>query len=238
MKRLASTATATILAASTALAQMGFYSFGIGPFNNATNSNYATTAGYYAGGGAKSDSRTTLFGSMAGLQSSYVQRSVGIGAGALYLASNCYDCVAIGDGAGAKWRNRSGWVQIGSAFAYTNGILNIADGLIWASKGAGTIEAGPLRLDGSSTQDHTLTGNLSVVAGAGEASLGNIHAEGEVGANLGNFSDVRTSYLTLQNDGSSYDLMELSAVGGRLCVKTNGVLMGYLTITPPAQGGQ
>ncbi len=233
MKRLASTATAFALAASTALAQMGFYSFGIGPFNNATNSNYATTAGYYAGGGAKSDSRTTLFGSMAGLQSSYVQRSVGIGAGALYLASNCYDCVAIGDGAGAKWRNRSGWVQIGDAFAYTNGIADIK-----APNGA---KIGPLRLEADSAAgDHELKGNLSIKQEYNESqgtSLGgHLYAEADVSAPVGDFAEVQAEDILLRKSGNHVEIGIDDDM--RIYVNTNGVLAGYLTITQPAQGGQ
>lgn len=227
MKRLASTATAFALAASTALAQMGFYSFGIGPFNNATNSNYATTAGYYAGGGAKSNSRTSLFGSMAGLYSTYVQRSVGIGAGAFFAASNCYDCVAIGDGAGAKWRNRTGWVQIGSAFVYTNGFADIK-----AQRGA---QIGPLRLNAESL-DHEIDGHLSIRQNE-QGVGGNIYAEGAVSAPVGDFAEVRAYDILLRNSGECR--VEIGVDDEmRLYVNTNGVLAGYLTITPPVQGGQ
>ncbi|MBQ7190197.1 MAG: hypothetical protein IJR99_12355 [Kiritimatiellae bacterium] len=128
--------------AMSASAQMGMYSFGIGPLNTATNSNYATTAGYFAGYNGKYDTRTSLFGSLAGQNSYSAQRSVGVGYGALYMASNLTDCVAIGDRAGARWRNASGWVQVGNAFVYTNGYLNIGNGLIKGNAQSGFEFAG------------------------------------------------------------------------------------------------
>lgn len=217
------------LAALPGLAQMGIYSFGIGPFNNASNSNYATTTGYYAGGGAQGDSRTSLYGSMAGLYSAYVQRSVGIGAGAFYMASNCYDCVAIGDGAGAKWRNRTGWVDVGGAFVYTNGVAHIK-----AEQGA---KIGPLEIDSTGLQ-HTLTGDLTIYEDdngvGGHVYCGNLWAE-SVFADV-HATSIGTSELKL-SPGAECPV-KIQAEDGRLCVYTNDVFAGYLTITPPAAAQQ
>ena len=130
MKKLAIT---LLLTAHVAFAINGTYSFGLGPGNNMTNSNYATTFGSYAGGDAVANTRTCLFGTVAGMDSRYVQKSVGLGYGALYMASNCVSCVAIGDTVGSRWRNANGWVQIGNGFVYTNGLLNIGNGMITGS---------------------------------------------------------------------------------------------------------
>lgn len=227
------------LAALPGLAQMGIYSFGIGPFNNASNSNYTTTTGYYAGGGAQGDSRTSLYGSMAGLYSAYVQRSVGIGAGAFYMASNCYDCVAIGDGAGAKWRNRTGWVQIGDAFAYTNGYLDIKA----PTRGA---RIGPLRFDESDmlTMDGGITAGGSIVTEMG-VSAHEMTVESGITAESISASYVfggetlgAQTKIQIGLEGDTYGYYQIRVDAGGLAVYTNGVFAGYLTITPPAAGNQ
>lgn len=140
MKRLA---LAIILAAGAALATPhGSFSFGIGPNNDTTNSNYTTTIGYSAGSEASANTRDFFGGTFAGAMAHNNKRSVGLGYGSFYMASNVTDCVAIGDRAGARWRNASGWVQIGDAFVYTNGYLNIGNGLIKGNAQSGFEFAG------------------------------------------------------------------------------------------------
>lgn len=227
------------LAALPGLAQMGIYSFGIGPFNNASNSNYATTTGYYAGGGAQGDSRTSLYGSMAGLYSAYVQRSVGIGAGAFYMASNCYDCVAIGDGAGAKWRNRTGWVQIGDAFAYTNGYLSLK-----AEQGA---QIGP-RLRLADPDQDVYAAAMHVDGGIMARSLhvetddyggGYVDAKDVTAQHVYGYDHIETMKLRLTGDwGASPVTLSVDSTGTNICVHAGDTLLGYLTITPPAAANQ
>lgn len=218
----------TIAAAVNALAIDGLYSFGIGHSNTATNSNYATTFGSFTGCDGQFLTRTSLFGALAGMDAIDVQRSVGVGAGALAMASNCVDCVAIGDSAGKNWRNRTGWVQIGDAIAVTNGIADIK-----APNGA---RIGPLKIESSENNyDHSIQGNWSVYMDE-QGRNGHIWADGTVGGAIGDFSDVKTSYISLGVGGAAEDRIELYADDqGRLAVTRNGTLLGYLTITPPEE---
>lgn len=218
-----------VLTAHVALAIPGTYSFGLGPGNNMTNSNYATTFGSYAGGDATANTRTCLFGSVAGMDSRYVQKSVGIGYGALYNASNCTSCVAIGDTVGSRWRNANGWVQIGNAFAVTNGFADIK-----APNGA---HVGPLRLGADAyDQDHDLKGNLIVSSEYNPTSStrtgGRIYAGDYIEAPQGYFAQAQVGEISFISSAVMIDTDDAN----RLCVYTNGVLAGYLTITPPAQG--
>lgn len=224
-----------VLAALAATSQAidGTAATGYGYYNNATNSNYTTTVGYAAGWDATFDVRSCLFGAIAGRRSSDLLRCVGFGYGALDGASNCTDCVAIGYQAGKSWRNRSGWVQIGSAFVYTNGIADIK-----APNGA---KIGPLRLEADSAAgDHELKGNLSLKQefdqSIGVGLGGHLYAEAEVSAPVGDFAEVKAEDILLRKSGNHVEIGIDDDM--RLYVNTNGVLAGYLTITPPAQGGQ
>ncbi len=211
-------------AASAAIHGAGATSLGLEC--TATNSNYSTTIGFGSGYGAQFDIRDAFLGCIAGRWTTSLMRCVGIGYGALDGASNCTDCVAIGDKAGAGWRNRTGWVDVGGAFVYTNGVA-----VVKAQNGA---RIGPLKIESSGNLlDHSIQGNWSVYSDE-QGSYGNIWADGEVAGTTGNFYDLNTEYISLGVDSSRDDRVAIAVdEQGRIVVTRNGTLLGYLTITPP-----
>ena len=246
----------SIAAALTAQATDGIYAFGLGHSNNATNSNYATTFGSFTGCDGQFLTRTSLYGSLAGMDAIDVQRSIGIGAGALAMASNCFDCVAIGDSAGKGWRNANGWVQIGDAFAYTNGYLNIKaptqgcniGGVLRSGDGGDVhIYAGGARAAAFSQGYASVAGNLYLESGGTGGILycggidagGSFELRGDVWVGSLRTSSVRNIYV---GQGTSLDQVICGDGGdsifrfedGGLSVYTNGVKAGTLTFTPAA----
>ena len=216
-----------IATAAMARAEIGRSAFNMGPYTaTATNSNYATTVGYASGYMANGLTRSTLLGGASGRHGYSWMRCVGLGYGALDGASNCTDCVAIGDKAGARWRNANGWVQVGNGFAYTNGYLNIGNGAITRDT-YGTIRIGP-----------TLTAD-----GNGAYVGGNIYANGEavISGDLTVNSVIHGAIQTTSIEADAVRLVpngngatiELQATqDGRIAVLVGGTPAGYLTITP------
>ncbi len=207
----------------------------LGVYCNATNSNYSTTVGYGSGYDAAFDVRTTLLGGASGRFSRNLLRCTGLGYGALDGASNCTDVVAIGDKVGAGWRNRTGWVQIGDAFAHTNGFFSVKD----FPHGA---KIGPLQLNlfgetGSGVKEHYLDGSLHLTNPTTAAGGGSLIADGRISAPECEIGTVTAQYIHF-NAGIGGELDISVDENRRLCVTTNGVLAGYLTITPPAAGNQ
>lgn len=239
MKKSLITVVALALAIS-AFGQIGRYSVGLGPMNTASNSNYATTTGYFAGYEGVALTRTSLFGSLAGQNAHYTQRSVGIGYGALYMATNCNDCVAIGDRAGAKWRNATGWVDVGGAFVYTNGYLDIKaptrgyniGGVLKDTYGEPGIYHGEDLVATFGSQTTHIVGGLEIVEKEGTG--GYVNASTVTANELYGYSIVGTDKLRLATQGPTP--CELTFDGTNICVHVGDTLLGYLTITPPAQG--
>lgn len=277
MKRIHITFAAIVAAATSTLgAPHGLYSYGIGPYNNATNSPYTATFGYGAGYNSSSNMRSMLLGTFAGQDARALSRSVGLGYCALYGASNVTDSIAIGDLAGLRWRNATGWVQVGDAFAYTNGHLNIGNGLIEGSRTGGLIFAGltkfthgfvvgdgeaPIYLD----QDGYLvlgayvrstypplfpeihlgdseTSSTSIYGGNGWISVsGGISASGDVytdhdfvgsRVNVTSVSSLTNLTSALVIHGGAGDASIAMDENGSLCLYTNGVKAGRISIVP------
>lgn len=225
MKQNAAVILALGLAAS-AYAIHGTATTSLGFYTDATNSNYTTTLGYGAGWEGAYDIQSLLVGTIAGRRSGGLMQCVGLGYGALDGASNCTSCVAIGAKVGKGWRNRTGWVQIGDAFAVTNGIADIK-----APNGA---RIGPLQLGADAyDQDHDLKGNLSVQSEydptTGTRTGGRIYAGDWIEAPQGYFAQAQIGEISFISSA-----VTIGTDDNRLCVYTNGVLAGYLTITPPA----
>lgn len=246
-----------LCAAITAFAIDGIYSFGLGHSNTATNSNYATTFGSFTGCDASYLTRTSLYGSLAGMDATDVHRSVGVGAGALAMAQDCYDCVAIGDSVGKGWRNATGWVDVGGAFVYTNGYLDIKaptrgyniGGVVRAGDGGDVyIYAGGARSAAFAQGYASVVGNLYLESGetggilycGGIDASGSFDLRGDVWVGSLMTSSIRNIYV---GQGDSLDQVICGDGGdsifrfedGGLSVYTNGVKAGTLTFTPAAQ---
>ena len=230
-----------IATAAMARAEIGRSAFNLGPYTaTATNSNYATAIGYASGYMANGLTRSTLLGGASGRHGYSWMRCVGLGYGALDGASNCTDCVAIGDKAGARWRNANGWVQVGGAFAYTNGIVDIGRGLITGNANEG-INVGPY-FSTDSGGAYINGGNLYVnqtTSAYGQLSGGVIYGVMVDSADV-KADTVRSHEIMLTESGTTtYPPQGCSLTwdGAHICVLTNGVTIGYLTITPapPAQ---